>query len=153
MKGLLLKIILPMALMADTVSITNLAFSNHGNMVGMNEKHDWIGLKYENNSNYGFEIAKFKNSYGDKTKFFAINKSFYTDEWNKFKIGVTLSAGYQEGYCIDNYEIHKCKNTDDDNGIFFIPSVSIKYNDMIGVSMIKVQNITVGRLEFTLYKW
>ena len=155
MKKILLTILLATIVNADSFSITGLAFSKHKD-TNFNEKHNWIGFKYKFKESEHYDLyiegADFKNSFGDDTKFLVAGVAYYPLVIDDFKMGITLNAGYQRGYCINGYQPTSCKVDSKNKSLFALPSFIVKYN-RVSISFLKIPAVTVARLELELFKW
>lgn len=147
--------------LGDSLHITGGAFSKHKDS-NMNGTHNWIGAEYKfyknNGLELGVEVANFKNSFNDNTKMIAVNATYFPFVYNRFEFGVAAAIGYQEGYCIKDFEAVECKVGDENTSLMFLPSVAIKANNLIldrdlQLNITKIDQDYMGRFMLELAEW
>lgn len=117
-----------------SISLTGLAYSKH-KAKGLNESHNWKGIQYSylysDTLSLKAEYGNFTNSYSENTSMlvFGGTKYFYDYEQLGTKVGLSIMAGVQKGYCVEGIKTKPCseygENKSDISPVL-IPSLEIK---------------------------
>ena len=117
-----------------SISVTGLAYSKH-KAKGLNESHNWKGIQYSylysDSLALKAEYGNFTNSYSDNTSMlvFGGTKYFYDYKELGTKVGLSIVAGVQKGYCVEGIKTKPCSEYEEnksDVSFVLIPSLEIK---------------------------
>ena len=117
-----------------SISVTGLAYSKH-KAKGLNESHNWKGIQYSylysDSLSLKAEYGNFTNSYSDNTSMlvFGGTKYFYDYKELGTKVGLSIMAGVQKGYCVEGIKTKPCSEYEEnksDMSFVLIPSLEIK---------------------------
>lgn len=129
-----------------TVGMVSHHFNSSENGNDYNENHDAYGAEILVDRRYSLGYLHFNNSRGKTTDIVALGYRY--DLYGPF--GVSLFAGYQQGYCFEGIKSVECTEGKDNDGFAFIPMLHYRHKYFI-VDVMTQGSMVGAKLNLRLY--